>query len=291
MNRARLRVALAVVAAGSIGLVGSSIANATTSDKTPYTPAGMSAASAAAPTLSHFPEPLTSKLRGHQQKATHQKSAPAGTAKHDTALGRTQDAVRDPKQHPSRHTTHSEHTASHRNSAEAPAASRQHTRSKARSKVHARAHKHKCTPPVRVAGLTAAQTYNAKMIVRAGNELRMGWRGKVVALATALQESGLRNYANANVPESMHLRHEAVGYDHDSVGLFQQRQSWGPVRELMTPRLAAIKFYEALERVPGWQYLPVTVAAQTVQVSAYPDAYADNTPEAIAITNSIPCTE
>lgn len=135
----------------------------------------------------------------------------------------------------------------------------------------------------KVAGFTAAQTANAAAIVRTGQDMNLPPRGWVVAVATAMQESGLRNYANSGVPSSMALPHEAVGHDHDSVGLFQQRPhppegagSWGTVRELMTPATSARKFYNALLKVGGWQSMPLTRAAQRVQRSAYPSAYADD---------------
>ena len=84
-------------------------------------------------------------------------------------------------------------------------------------------------------------------------------RALVVILATGFQESGVRNLTYG---------------DRDSVGWLQQRAGWGPVAERMNPRLAAGKFYDHLVRISGWEQLPVTVAAQRVQISAYPDAYA-----------------
>ena len=79
----------------------------------------------------------------------------------------------------------------------------------------------------------------------------------------------------------MSLPHEAVGTDHGSLGVFQQQWPWwGTMTELMTPSTAARKFYRALLSRPAWQTQPVTVAAQSVQGSAYPDAYADD--EALA---------
>src|SRR5690606_40543763 len=58
--------------------------------------------------------------------------------------------------------------------------------------------------------------------------------------------------------------------------LFQQRPSmgWGTVKQCMDPEYSARVFYEALKRVPGWRGMPVTVAAQAVQKSAYPNHYA-----------------
>lgn len=110
-------------------------------------------------------------------------------------------------------------------------------------------------------GLDAAQLANAGTIMAVGQTLGVPQRGLVVALATAMQESTLRNLTYG---------------DRDSVGLFQQRPSsgWGTVAELTTPEVSARKFYTALLDVPGWETMPVTVAAQRVQRSAFPLAYA-----------------
>jgi cell wall-associated NlpC family hydrolase len=110
-------------------------------------------------------------------------------------------------------------------------------------------------------GLDASQLGNARTIIGVGLTLGVPRRGLVVALATAMQESTLRKLAYG---------------DRDSVGLFQQRPSsgWGSVAELTTPEIAARKFYTALLQVPGWEAMPVTVAAQRVQRSAFPLAYA-----------------
>ena len=112
-----------------------------------------------------------------------------------------------------------------------------------------------------VAELNADQLANATTIIQVGRSLQVPDRGLVVALATAMQESTLRNLTYG---------------DRDSVGLFQQRPSsgWGTVAELTTPSVAAGKFFGALLQVPGWQDLPVTEAAQRVQRSAFPLAYA-----------------
>ncbi|MEV4663854.1 hypothetical protein AB0J85_18130 [Micromonospora echinofusca] len=139
----------------------------------------------------------------------------------------------------------------------------------------------KPAPPPRprpVAGLTQAQMDNAKTIVDVGVELKMPRRALVVAVATAMQESRLYNLASDVLPESSRYPHQGSGADHDSVGLFQQRPSsgWGTVRELMRPTYAAQAFYEALRDVPGWQQMSIAGAAQAVQVSAFPDAYAQH---------------
>ncbi|GGO12820.1 M23 family metallopeptidase [Micromonospora parathelypteridis] len=119
-----------------------------------------------------------------------------------------------------------------------------------------------------------AQVRNAAIIIKVGQDLGVPSRGWVIALATAMQESALRNLANSTVPESLALPHEGVGADHDSLGLFQQRPGWGSVAERLTPAYAARKFYEKLVKVPSWQRRPLSVVAQQVQISAYPDAYA-----------------
>jgi hypothetical protein len=71
--------------------------------------------------------------------------------------------------------------------------------------------------------------------------------------------------------------------------LFQQRpsQGWGAPAQLLDPTYAATKFYQKLRSVAGWQGLPLTAAAQRVQVSAYPDAYAKWEPDARAIVGLI----
>jgi hypothetical protein len=123
------------------------------------------------------------------------------------------------------------------------------------------------------------QAANASTIAAVGKRMGMPDHAVTVALATALQESRLRNLTYGDL---------------DSVGLFQQRpsQGWGTPAELTTPRYAAAVFYQHLEQVPGWQTLAVTAAAQAVQHSAAGDAYAQWEGEArawaIALTGEVP---
>ena len=117
-----------------------------------------------------------------------------------------------------------------------------------------------------------------------------------IALETALTESGLRMYANANNPESLKLPHDAVGSDHGSVGLFQQQVggavnstgNWGTTAELMDPVVSTKKFLDALL---GLDWMPMTnwAAAQTVQNSAFADGsnYRSNDALAIEIRKSL----
>ncbi|MBX6355666.1 MAG: hypothetical protein IRZ05_07390 [Micromonosporaceae bacterium] len=140
-----------------------------------------------------------------------------------------------------------------------------------------------------VAGLDQTQMDHAKTIVDTAHQMGLPDRAAVIAVATAMQESNLRNLANTGLPESEQLPHDGTGYDHDSVGLFQQRPAsgWGPVDQLMDPATSARKFLTALKDVPGWQDMPVTVAAQTVQGSAFPDAYAKHQGNAEAVVDAI----
>src|SRR3954453_19720269 len=139
-----------------------------------------------------------------------------------------------------------------------------------------------------VAGMTPVQLANAGAIITEGRRRGVPARAVLIALATASQESGFKNYANdgrgtdlsqgqMGIGRSLLLPHDAVGSDHGSLGLFQQQWPWwGDMDQLMNPTIATGKFYDALQKVPGWQGMPVTVAAQRVQRSAFPDAYADD---------------
>ena len=137
-----------------------------------------------------------------------------------------------------------------------------------------------CAPPGGapgdpVAGFSGSQLANAATIVAAGTELGAPQRAQVIAVATAMQESQLYMYANDTVPESLQLPHERVGSDHDSVGLFQQRAGgWGSVADRMDAKTSARLFYERLLVLDGWESMPLAEAAQSVQISAFPDAYA-----------------
>ena len=120
--------------------------------------------------------------------------------------------------------------------------------------------------------LTDEMTTNARIIIQVGREMRIPNFGIVIALATAAQESHLRNLDYG---------------DRDSVGLFQQRPSsgWGSVSQIRDPRFATRAFFggpnsptpgntRGLLDIDGWQNLSVAEAAQAVQRSAFPRAYA-----------------
>ncbi|MGH3673144.1 MAG: C40 family peptidase [Pseudonocardiaceae bacterium] len=142
-------------------------------------------------------------------------------------------------------------------------------------------------PGAAVAGFAGRQLVNAGLVVAVGKQLRLPQRALVVATAVAMAESHLQVLANAGVPESVALPHEGLGADHDSVGLFQQRASWGPVAQRMDPQGAARLFYGRLVTVGGWEAMPLTLAAQRVQASAFPDGYARWEQPANAVVGSV----
>jgi hypothetical protein len=122
--------------------------------------------------------------------------------------------------------------------------------------------------------LTDEQARNASLISAISIRRGMPAHAATIGLATALQESKLYN-----------LR----GGDRDSLGLFQQRPSegWGTPSEILDPVHATNSFYDALEKVPGYADLPVTKAAQEVQHSGFPEAYASYEKDARALASAL----
>ncbi|MGC9381064.1 heavy metal transporter [Streptomyces sp. MH13] len=121
---------------------------------------------------------------------------------------------------------------------------------------------------------TPEQAANAATITAVGTARNLPERAVTIALATALQESSLRNIDHG---------------DRDSLGLFQQRpsQGWGTPEEIMDPAYSAGLFYEHLVEVPGYTRLPLTVAAQRVQRSGFPQAYAKHEPDATLLAAAL----
>jgi hypothetical protein len=122
--------------------------------------------------------------------------------------------------------------------------------------------------------LSAEQKQNAQTIINVGRQRGASERDIQIALMTAMQESGLRN-----------LNHG----DRDSLGLFQQRpsQGWGTPAQVTDPNYAANKFYDHLLRLPNRDNMRLTEAAQAVQRSAYPEAYAKHEGVALAILQNL----
>jgi endonuclease/exonuclease/phosphatase family metal-dependent hydrolase len=131
-------------------------------------------------------------------------------------------------------------------------------------------------------GLTDTQVRNAATIIAVGRRLGVRPRGWVVALATARQEANLLSLASRANPGSLSHRHDGVAPgDHDSVGIFQQRDTWGSLAARMDVASSARMFFTGgragqpgLTDIPGWQAMSIAEAAQAVQVSAFPSAYA-----------------
>ena len=133
-----------------------------------------------------------------------------------------------------------------------------------------------CSAKVNDTTLTVSpeQGENAALIAALAAKRGLPPRAVTIALATAYQESKIVN----------------IDYGHlDSVGLFQQRpsQGWGPRRKLLDPVYSTNKFYDALVQVDGWQRMRVTEAAQAVQRSAYPEAYADHEADARILASAL----
>lgn len=122
--------------------------------------------------------------------------------------------------------------------------------------------------------LDADQLRNASIIASVGRSMGASTRDIVISLMTAMQESTLRN----------------LNYgDRDSLGLFQQRPSmgWGTPAQVTNPEYAARKFFEGLLRVENRGSMPLTLAAQAVQRSAFPYAYANWQSMAEALVGSM----
>jgi len=122
--------------------------------------------------------------------------------------------------------------------------------------------------------LDPEQAANATTVAAVGKRLGLPDHAVTIALAAALQESKLRNLDHGDL---------------DSLGIFQQRpsQGWGTASQVMVPRYAAAAFYGRLAIVAGWQDMAVTDAAQAVQRSAGPDAYARWEPEARLLAQAV----
>ena len=133
-----------------------------------------------------------------------------------------------------------------------------------------------CTATVsdRTVTLDLEQAENAALIAAVAVSRGMPARAATIALATAYQESKLYNLE---------------GGDRDSLGIFQQRpsQGWGTPEQILDPYYATNAFYDALDRVDGYESMQVTEAAQEVQRSGFPDAYADHEADARVLASAL----
>jgi hypothetical protein len=120
--------------------------------------------------------------------------------------------------------------------------------------------------------LDPTQAGNAATIASVAVRRGLPGRAASIAIATAMQESKLYNISYG---------------DRDSLGLFQQRpsQGWGTKAQVQDPVYSSNAFYDVLVKIEGYENLPITKAAQKVQRSAFPDAYATHEPEARALAS------
>jgi hypothetical protein len=125
-----------------------------------------------------------------------------------------------------------------------------------------------------VVDLSTEQAENASVVAAIGVRRGLPARAVSIALATAYQESKLRNLDHG---------------DRDSLGLFQQRpsQGWGTANQVRDPYHAANRFYDELEKVDGYRDMRITEAAQLVQRSGFPEAYEDHAEDARAVASAL----
>jgi hypothetical protein len=137
-------------------------------------------------------------------------------------------------------------------------------------------HPDECTATAsgRTVTLTPEQAENAALITAVSVNRGMPARAATIALATAYQESKLYNLEAG---------------DRDSLGLFQQRpsQGWGTKDQILNPYYSTNAFYDALDRIGDYEAMRVTVAAQEVQRSGYPEAYADHEADARVLASAL----
>jgi hypothetical protein len=133
-----------------------------------------------------------------------------------------------------------------------------------------------CTATVsgRTVDLSTEQAENAALIAAVAVQRGMPARAASIALATAYQESKLYNLEQG---------------DRDSLGLFQQRpsQGWGTRQQILNPYYSINSFYDALAKVNGYENMRITAAAQEVQRSGYPEAYAEHEADARVLASAL----
>jgi hypothetical protein len=123
-------------------------------------------------------------------------------------------------------------------------------------------------------GLDLEQGENAALIAAIGIRRGLPARAVSIALATAYQESKIRNLTYG---------------DRDSIGIFQQRpsQGWGTVEQIRDRHYSINRFYEALEKIDGYERMRITEAAQLVQRSGFPEAYEDHAADGRALASAL----
>lgn len=123
--------------------------------------------------------------------------------------------------------------------------------------------------------LSPEQASMTAIIAAASWEAGLPERAATIALATAYQESGIRNLDYG---------------DRDSLGLFQQRPdprfAWGTAEQIMDPWYSSLRFYEELVKFPDWETADINDQAQLVQRSGHPEAYRQHVPNARVLASA-----
>lgn len=122
-----------------------------------------------------------------------------------------------------------------------------------------------------IAGYAGDQLANAALIINAGSALGLDSQGDIIAVMTAMGESGLRNITYG---DNLNGVTNPDGTPTDSVGLFQQQHWWGTLAQRMDPATAATAFFQRLLKLPGWQTMTPTAAAHAIQRNQNPNYYA-----------------
>ena len=116
------------------------------------------------------------------------------------------------------------------------------------------------------------QVKNSNIILKVGQSMGVRRKLLVCSIMTAIQESTLRNLPYG---------------DRDSLGLFQQRASWGSARDRLDPATAARMFFNrAVDNDADDPTRPYWDLCQAVQHSAFPLAYNQWQDEAERIVNA-----
>ncbi len=145
-----------------------------------------------------------------------------------------------------------------------------------------------CATSGPIAGISDVSAANSRIVV-AVSVARGGDQAALIAIMTGLAESGLRVLSNPNDPAGDAYASDGVGGDHDSLGIFQQRPSWGTAAQRMEPVASTNLFLDRLLSLPNWQTAPPWQVAQSVQVSAFSDGsnYRAQADRAISILNVV----
>ncbi|WP_157382800.1 FG-GAP repeat domain-containing protein [Nonomuraea coxensis] len=124
--------------------------------------------------------------------------------------------------------------------------------------------------------MSAYRVSCARMVIKAVRDRGLAPRAAVIAIATIIVETSIQNIS------------EMV--DHDSLGLFQQRASWGTSTQRLNPTWATNAFLDKMIRLypnNSWATAPIGQVCQAVQVSDYPDRYQGQAGDAQIIVDTI----